>query len=77
MQLRTPSRSLQRRAISIALPYYCLKGALMAAKQVILVATDLGESADEAVRQAHEWATTVVTVQRTRNFGDRDDLTGS
>jgi nucleotide-binding universal stress UspA family protein len=28
-----------------------------AAKQVILVATDLGESADEAVRQAHEWAT--------------------
>jgi nucleotide-binding universal stress UspA family protein len=27
------------------------------AKQVILVATDLGESADEAVRQAHEWAT--------------------
>lgn len=29
----------------------------MAAKQVILVATDLGESADEAVRQAHQWAT--------------------
>jgi universal stress protein E len=29
----------------------------MAAKQVILVATDLGASADEAVRQAHEWAT--------------------
>jgi len=29
----------------------------MAAKESILVATDMGESADEAVRQAHEWAT--------------------
>jgi hypothetical protein len=29
----------------------------MAGKESILVATDLGESADEAVRQAHEWAT--------------------
>jgi nucleotide-binding universal stress UspA family protein len=28
----------------------------MTAKPVILVATDLGESADEAVRQAHDWA---------------------
>jgi len=43
-------------AISIALPYDSPKAARMAAKQVILVATDMGESADEAVRQAHEWA---------------------
>jgi nucleotide-binding universal stress UspA family protein len=28
----------------------------MKAKEVVLVATDMGESADEAVREAHEWA---------------------
>ena len=32
---------------------------MITAKPVILVATDLGESADEAIRQAHEWATTI------------------
>jgi nucleotide-binding universal stress UspA family protein len=39
--------------IGVRLPRSCV----MPAKQVILVATDLGESADEAARQAHEWAT--------------------